>query len=59
MDMQIGLLGLVVLALDIYAAINVVQSNISTGGKVLWILLLVILPILGFIIWLFIGPRKA
>lgn len=59
MDMQIGLLGLVVLALDIYAAINVVQSNISTGGKVLWILLLLILPVLGFIIWLVIGPRKA
>jgi hypothetical protein len=59
MDMQIGLLGLVVLALDIYAAINVVQSNTSTGGKVLWILLLLILPILGFIIWLVIGPRKA
>jgi hypothetical protein len=59
MDMQIGLLGLVVLALDIYAAINVVQSNISTGGKVLWILLLLILPVLGFIIWLVAGPRKA
>lgn len=59
MDMQIGLLGLVVLALGIYAAINVVQSTISTGGKVLWILLLLILPVLGFIIWLVAGPRKA
>jgi hypothetical protein len=50
--------GLIVLALDIWAIINIVGSNASTGAKVLWALLIIILPILGFIIWFFAGPRS-
>lgn len=52
-----GIFGLIVLALDIWAIINVIQSGASTGGKVLWVLLIIILPLLGFIIWFFMGPR--
>lgn len=54
-----GLLGLVLLALVIWAIINVVGSAISSGGKVLWVLLLLFLPLIGFIIWLVAGPRSA
>ena len=54
-----GLLGLIVLALDIWALVSVVGSSASTSGKVLWILLILILPILGLIIWLVAGPRSA
>jgi hypothetical protein len=50
--------GLIVLALDIWALINVVGSSASTGAKVLWALLILILPIVGFIIWFFAGPRS-
>lgn len=52
-----GLLGLIVLALDIWAIVSVVGSSASTGGKVLWILLILILPVLGLILWLVAGPR--
>ena len=52
-----GLLGLIVLALDIWAIVNIVGSAASTGAKVLWILLVLILPIIGLIIWLLAGPR--
>jgi len=52
-----GIFGLIVLALDIWAIINIVQSGISTGGKILWVLLIIILPLLGVIIWFFAGPR--
>lgn len=52
-----GLFGLLVLIADIYALVKIVQSGASTGSKVLWILLIVLLPVLGFIIWLFFGPR--
>ena len=45
-----GLLGLIVLALDIWAIVSVVGSSASTGGKVLWILLILVLPVLGLII---------
>ena len=52
-----GLLSLVILALDIWAIINVFKSGASTGAKVLWILLILLLPVLGLIIWAIAGPR--
>jgi len=52
-----GLIGLVILALDIWAIINVVKSGAETGIKILWILLIVLLPVVGLIIWALMGPR--
>jgi hypothetical protein len=52
-----GIIGLLILAADIWAIINVVQSGASTGQKVLWILLILILPVIGLILWLLLGPR--
>ena len=52
-----GLIGLIILALDIWAIINVFNSGASTGAKVLWILLILLLPVLGLIIWAIAGPR--
>jgi len=52
-----GLVGLLILAADIWAIVSIVQSSASTGKKVLWILLVLILPILGLILWFFLGPR--
>lgn len=52
-----GLLSLVILALDIWAIINVVKSSAETGMKVLWVMLIVFLPVLGLIIWALAGPR--
>lgn len=54
-----GIGGLIVLALDIWAIVSIFGSNVTTGKKVLWTLLVLILPILGFIIWLVAGPRAA
>ena len=52
-----GLGGLIVLVLDIWALVSIINSRASTGTKVMWSLLVLILPVLGFIIWLFVGPR--
>ena len=52
-----SLIGLIILALDIWAIINVFNSGASTGAKVLWILLILLLPVLGLIIWAIAGPR--
>jgi len=54
-----GFGGLIVLALNIWAIISTVGSSASTGAKVLWTLLIIVLPIAGFIIWLIFGPRAA
>ena len=57
MDLFGGLFGLVILALDIWAILNVVKSNSEVGKKVLWVLLILFLPVLGLIIWALAGPR--
>jgi hypothetical protein len=54
-----GLLGLIILALDIYAIVKVAGSGASTGAKVLWILLILVLPVVGLIIWFVAGPKGA
>jgi hypothetical protein len=51
------LIGLIILALDIWAIYRVAQSGAATGEKVLWILLIFFLPIIGLIIWYFAGPK--
>ncbi len=54
-----GIWGLLILIADIYAIISVVQSNgVSTGKKVGWTLLVLFLPVLGWIIWWLAGPRS-
>jgi hypothetical protein len=54
-----GFWGLLVLAADIWAIVNIFQSTRSTQAKVLWTLLVLLLPVVGFIIWLLAGPRTA
>ena len=51
-----GLMGLIILIADIYAIIQVLGSGASTGTKLLWILLILLLPVVGLIIWLLAGP---
>jgi hypothetical protein len=46
-----------VLVLDIWAIVSIVGSSAGVGAKVLWVLLVILLPVLGFILWLFFGPR--
>ena len=60
MDIQVGgLLGLLILIADIWAIVNIAQSGASTGAKVLWIVLVLLLPVLGLILWLLLGPRTG
>ena len=53
-----GLGGLIILALDIWAIVSIIGSGTSTGKKVLWVLLVLILPLVGFLIWLLAAPRS-
>ena len=54
-----GIGGFILLVLNVWAIISIVGSSASTGAKVLWTLLILLLPFLGFIIWLIAGPRSA
>jgi hypothetical protein len=54
-----GIWGLLVLIADVWAIVNIFQSSASTGRKVLWTVLVILLPVLGFIIWFFVGPKSG
>jgi hypothetical protein len=54
-----GLLGLLILVADIWALVHVLGSTASVGAKVIWTLLILIFPLVGFLIWLVFGPRTA
>lgn len=52
-----GLLGLIILVLDVWAMVKTVQSGAGTGAKVVWIVLIIVLPVFGFLLWLLFGPK--
>jgi len=54
-----SLVGLVILILDVWAILKIAQSGASTGSKALWIVLVLILPVLGLILWFFAGPKGS
>ena len=54
-----ALIGIIILIADIWAIIQIVQSSASTGKKVLWVLVILFLPLIGLIIWFFLGPKKS
>ena len=53
------IVGLLILALQIWAIINIVQSGAETSSKVLWVLLVLLLPVVGVAIWYFAGPKSG
>lgn len=57
--MEYGIVGLLVLVANIYALVKTWTSSVSTGAKLLWTLLILVLPVIGFIIWFFAGPKGS
>jgi succinate dehydrogenase/fumarate reductase cytochrome b subunit len=51
-----GLWGLLILAGDIWAIVSILQSSASNEKKLIWIVAVVFLPLLGLILWFFLGP---
>ena len=54
-----SLFGLLILIGDIWAIINIFQSSASNEKKLIWIVAVVLLPVLGLILWFFLGPRNG
>jgi succinate dehydrogenase/fumarate reductase cytochrome b subunit len=51
--------GLLILAGDIWAIINILQSSAANEKKLLWIVVVVLLPLIGLILWYLLGPRNG
>lgn len=52
-----GLLGLILLVAVVWAIIRVIGSSAGTGAKVLWVVLILVLPVVGLILWFLFGPK--
>ena len=53
---ELGFLSLIHLILLVYAAVQILNSSADTMHKVLWIVIVALLPVVGLIAWFFMGP---
>jgi hypothetical protein len=56
--MYYGITGLLILILDIYAIMRVLRSSIDPGMKLVWIIVILLLPLLGPILYFLIGAKR-
>jgi hypothetical protein len=52
-----GFFGLLILIADVWAIVKTISSSASTATKVVWVVLILVLPVLGLILWLLMGPK--
>lgn len=52
-----GLISVIILGLDIWAILNVLKSHAEVRIKIIWVLVIIVLPVLGLLIWAIAGPR--
>jgi hypothetical protein len=53
-----SLLGLVILVLDIIAIVSILKSGADTGTKLLWVILVILLPVIGMALYFLMGPGR-
>ncbi len=53
-----GLAGLVILILDIVAIVDLFKSAVDTGKKILWLILILVLPLIGMVLYFLLGKKK-
>ncbi len=52
-----GIFGILVLIVDIFAILNILQSIADNLKKAIWVVVILALPVLGVILWYLFGPR--
>ena len=53
-----SLFGAVVLILDIIAIVSILKSSADSGTKLLWIVLVILLPVIGMVLYFLMGPGR-
>jgi hypothetical protein len=51
--------GLAVLIADVWAIVNIVKSSAASNVKILWVVIVALLPVLGVVAWYFLGPKSG
>lgn len=54
-----AIVGLVIFIADLWAIVKTLQSPVSAGNKLLWVVIIILLPVIGLILWYFMGPRAG
>lgn len=54
-----GLVGLIVFVLDIVAIVDCIQSSMDGTKKLLWILLILVLPVVGMLLYFLLAKRRV
>ncbi len=49
-------LPLIHLVLLVYAAVKIIGSSADSTNKLIWVLAVAVFPVVGLIVWFFIGP---
>lgn len=57
MGLEFGLFGLIWLVIVVWAIVRTAQARVGLVVRVLWILILLVFPVIGFLFWLFLGPK--
>ena len=52
------LIGLLVLVLDIIAIVSILKSGADSVTKLLWIVLVILLPVIGMVLYFLMGPGR-
>jgi len=53
-----GIGGLIILIADIFAIVMILQSSAKGIEKLVWALVVLLLPLIGLIFWYFAGPGR-
>lgn len=54
-----NLIYLIVVVLDVIALVKLLQSGADTGSKILWAILIILLPVVGMVLYFLMGPGRS
>lgn len=57
--MVYGIVGLLILVLDVVVLLKVWGGNGSAGYKLVWTLIILLLPLIGLLLYALLGQRKV
>ena len=53
----VGLGSLIWLIILVWAIIKTVQARVGVFVRFVWIVVLILFPVVGFLFWIFLGPK--
>lgn len=55
--MTYSIVGIILFVLFIIALVDILKSGMDTGKKLIWVLVVLLLPLIGTLLWFLIGRK--